>query len=116
MLLVVLANTWIDTDPDGLTRAAGAIVLTTIAGGAIWCGLWALLSKTFTRQSHFGWHVRVFVIASLVTLALAVAAAALRFLVLVAVGHRLQLHRGVRDRGRRRSTSTSSPSSRRASA
>ena len=66
VILVVLANTWIDTDPDGLTRAAGAIVLTTIAGGAIWCGLWALLSKTFTRQSHFGWHVRVFVIASLV--------------------------------------------------
>ena len=61
VLLVVLANTWIDTDPDGLARAAGAIVLTTIAGGAIWCGLWALLSKTFTRQSHFGWHVRVFV-------------------------------------------------------
>ena len=71
VLAVVLANTWIDTDPDGLARAAGAIVLTTIAGGAIWCGLWALLSKTFTRQSHFGWHVRVFVIASLVTLALA---------------------------------------------
>jgi hypothetical protein len=71
VLAIVLANTWIDTDPDGLARAAGAIVLTTIAGGAIWCGLWALLSKTFTRQSHFGWHVRVFVIASLVTLALA---------------------------------------------
>src|SRR4029078_2153058 len=34
------------------------------------CGLWALLSKTFTRQSHFGWHVRVFVVASLVLLAL----------------------------------------------
>ena len=72
VLVVVLANTWIDTDPDNLSRAAGAIVLTTIAGGAIWCGLWALLSKTFTRQGHFGWHVRVFVIASLATLALAV--------------------------------------------
>jgi MFS family permease len=72
VLAVVLANTWIDTDPDALARAAGATVLTTIAGGAIWCGLWALLSKTFTRQSHLGWHVRVFVIASLVTLALAV--------------------------------------------
>ena len=72
VLLVVLANTWIDTDPDALARAAGALVLTTITGAAIWCGLWALLSKTFTRQSHFGWHVRVFVIASLATLALAV--------------------------------------------
>jgi hypothetical protein len=67
-----LANTWIDTDPDGLARAAGAIVLTTIAGGAIWCGLWALLSKTFTRQSHFSWHVRVFVVASFVLLILSV--------------------------------------------
>ncbi len=72
VLAVVLANTWVDTDPEGLARAAGTIVLTTIAGGAVWCGLWALLSKTFTRQSHFGWHVRVFVIASLVTLTLAV--------------------------------------------
>jgi hypothetical protein len=72
VIAVVLANTWIDTDPDGLARAAGTMVLTTIAGGAIWCGLWALLSKTFTRQSHFGWHVRVFVLASLATLALAV--------------------------------------------
>ncbi len=72
VLLFVLANAWIDTDPDNLSRAAGAVVLTTITGGAIWCGLWALLSKTFTRQGHFGWHVRVFVIASLATLILAV--------------------------------------------
>ena len=32
VLAVVLANTWIDTDPDNLARAAGAIVLTTLAG------------------------------------------------------------------------------------
>jgi hypothetical protein len=72
VMALVLANTWIDTDPEGLSRSLGAIFLTTIAGGAIWCGLWALLSKTFTRQSHFGWHVRVFVVASLVTLVLGV--------------------------------------------
>ena len=71
VLLFVLANTWIDTDPDNLSRAAGGVVLTTIAAGAIWCGLWALLSKTFTRQGHFGWHVRVFVIATLTTMVLA---------------------------------------------
>ncbi len=71
VMLFVLGNTWIDTDPDNLSRAAGSIVLTTIAAGAIWCGLWALLSKTFTRQGHFGWHVRVFVIASLATMVLA---------------------------------------------
>ena len=72
VIAVVLANVWIDSDPEGLARAAGTILLTTLAAGAIWCGLWALLSKTFTRQSHFGWHVRVFAVASLVTLALAV--------------------------------------------
>jgi len=72
VLAIVLANVWIDTDPEALARAAGGVVLTMIAGGALWCGLWALLSKTFTRQSHFGWHVRVFVAASLVLLALSV--------------------------------------------
>ena len=72
VLAVVLATAWVETDPEALVRAAGMVVLSTIAGGAIWCGLWALLSKTFTRQSHFGWHVRVFVVASLVLLALSV--------------------------------------------
>ena len=72
VLLVVLATTWVETDPEPFVRSAGMAVLTTIAGGAIWCGLWALLSKTFTRQGHFGWHVRVFVVASLVLLGLSV--------------------------------------------
>ena len=72
VLALVLANAWIDTDPEGMARSLGAIFLTTIASGAIWCGLWSLLSKTFTRQSHFGWHVRVFVTAGVVMLVLAV--------------------------------------------
>jgi hypothetical protein len=72
VLAAVLFNTWLDTDPDALGRTAGTVLLTTILAGAMWCGLWALLSKTFTRQSHFGWHVRVFVVASLVTLVLSV--------------------------------------------
>jgi len=72
VLAVVLATAWVETDPEAVVRSAGMVVLSTIAGGAIWCGLWALLSKTFTRQSHFGWHVRVFVVASLVLLALAI--------------------------------------------
>ncbi|MGZ8260453.1 MAG: FHA domain-containing protein [Caldimonas sp.] len=79
VLLAVLANTWLDTDPEALARSAGGVVLTTIAGGALWCGLWALLSKTFTRQSHFGWHVRVFVVASLALLALSVVPPLLAF-------------------------------------
>jgi len=72
VLAVVLATAWVETDPEAVVRSAGMVVLSTIAGGAIWCGLWALLSKTFTRQSHFGWHVRVFVVASLALLALSV--------------------------------------------
>jgi hypothetical protein len=70
LLACVLFNTYIDTDPDGLARAAGGSVLTVLAGGAIWCGFWALLSKIFAHVGHVGWHVRVFVIASLVTVAL----------------------------------------------
>jgi len=79
VLAIVLANTWIDTDPEALARSVGAVLLTTIAGGAIWCGLWALLSKTFTRQGHFGWHVRVFVVASLALLVLSVLPALFAF-------------------------------------
>ena len=95
-------------------RAASATrCSTTLAGGAIWCGAWALLSKTFTRQSHFGWHLRVFVVASLALLALDVRAGAARVRVLVAVGHRLRVRRRLRDRRRARSTSTCSRSSRR---
>jgi len=72
VLAAVLFNTWIDTDPDTLGRTAGTVLLTTVFAGAVWCGLWALLSKTVSRQGHFAWHVRVFVIASLVTLVLSV--------------------------------------------
>ncbi|MDQ6627843.1 MAG: hypothetical protein M3Z29_05235 [Pseudomonadota bacterium] len=72
LLGLVLVNTFIDSDPDNLARASSGALLMALAGGAVWCGLWALLSKIFARQSHFGWHVRVFVIASLATLALGV--------------------------------------------
>lgn len=70
VLLVVLFNAYLDNDPDGLGRTLGVIVLTTLSGGAIWCAFWALLSKIFARQSNFGWHVRVFVVASLAMLAI----------------------------------------------
>ena len=65
-ICVVLFSTYLDTDPDGLARAIGTSVLGTLTVAALWCGFWALLSKIFARQSSFGWHVRVFVIASLV--------------------------------------------------
>jgi len=65
LLAALLFNTYLDSDPDGLSRAAGAMMLSALVGGAIWCGAWALLSKTFTRQAHFGWHVRVFLFAGI---------------------------------------------------
>ena len=71
LLAGVLFNTYLDTDPDDMTRGVGNALLTALSGGAIWCGFWALLSKIFARQAHFGWHVRVFVVASLVSIVIA---------------------------------------------
>lgn len=72
VLAAVAANAWIDSDPEGLFRAVGTALTSALLGASLWCGLWALLSKTFTRQGHLDWHVRVFVLASLASLALGV--------------------------------------------
>lgn len=58
-------NTWLDSDPEVFLRALGSTALATLMGSAIWIGLWSLLSKLFTRQTHAGWHLRVFVLSSL---------------------------------------------------
>ena len=63
-------NTYLESDPDTFVRTLGNTLLAALTGAALWCGAWALLSKTITRQSHAGWHLRVFVIASLALLAL----------------------------------------------
>ena len=65
LLAGVLFSSYLDTDPDRLTRVVGNTLLTTLSVAALWCGAWALLSKTFTRQAHFGWHLRVFVLAGI---------------------------------------------------
>lgn len=68
-LLVLLAalsfNTWLETDPDNLGRSLGGMLVATASGMAVWVGLWALLSKTFTRQTWLGWHLKVFLFASI---------------------------------------------------
>ncbi|MEP7102533.1 MAG: FHA domain-containing protein [Burkholderiales bacterium] len=74
-----LFTTYLDTDPEGLTRALGSALLTGLVTAAVWCIAWALMSKTFTRQAHFGWHVRVFVFASLALLAVTALANLLAF-------------------------------------
>jgi len=80
VLLAALAfNTYLETDPQGMGRAIASTLITAIGGAAIWCSAWALLSKTFTRQSHFGWHLRVFLYSSIALLALSALAPALGF-------------------------------------
>ena len=64
----VLFTNYLNSDPEGLARAAGGALLTGFVGAAVWCGAWALMSKTFTRQAHFGWHLRVFLFASIALL------------------------------------------------
>ena len=69
LLAAMMFNTYLDTDPDTQVRAYAGLLLAAIAVTAVWCGLWALLSKTFTRQSRFGWHLRVFLFAGITLLA-----------------------------------------------
>ena len=61
--------TWLDSDPDTFARALGAAALTAVMGAAIWIALWSLLSKTFTRQTASGWHLKVFLFGSLAWMA-----------------------------------------------
>lgn len=80
LLLAGLAfSTYLESDPDNFARAAGNTLLAALSGAAVWCGAWALLSKTITRQGHFGWHLRVFTIAGLALLALAAVPGLLAF-------------------------------------
>jgi hypothetical protein len=61
---------YLTNDPDTFGRAAGSTVLGAIVGIALWCGAWAMLSKIFTRQAHFGWHLRVTLFAGLTLMVL----------------------------------------------
>jgi hypothetical protein len=64
-LATLLFSTWLDTDPDELTRALGGVLVSMLSAGLAWCAAWSLLSKIFTRRSHFWWHVRVLLLAVL---------------------------------------------------
>ena len=68
LFALLMFNTYLDTDPDGLGRASTALLLSVVSVTAVWCGLWSLLSKTFTRQARFGWHLRVFLFAGILLL------------------------------------------------
>lgn len=69
LALGTLFGTWLGTDPVGDGRALGTALLSLLVGGAAWCAVWALLTKTFTRQARFGWHLRVFLFGSVALMA-----------------------------------------------
>jgi hypothetical protein len=70
LLAGLTLNTWLDADPDTFWRALGSMGLAAVVAGLGWCGAWALLSKLFTRQARFDWHLKVFGFASVALLAL----------------------------------------------
>ena len=85
--------------PTTWPRASAARCSRRSPARAIWCGAWALLSKIFTRQSHFGWHVRVFADRRAWRCSRSAALPrAARVRAVVAVAHRLQLRRRLRRR------------------
>jgi hypothetical protein len=63
--LVLGFGTWLDSEPDLFVRALGSFAVSALAIGLGWSGLWTLLSKVFTRQGHFGWHLGVMLAAVL---------------------------------------------------
>jgi len=65
VVAVLLFTTWLDADPDDATRALGAMLLTMLVAATAWSAGWSLVSKIFTRRSHFWWHVRVMLIGVL---------------------------------------------------
>ncbi|MBC7734137.1 MAG: FHA domain-containing protein [Bacteriovorax sp.] len=79
LLVAQLFGTYLDVDPDSLARALGSMLMASLAGAVVWCGAWALLSKTFTRQARFGWHLRVFLFASIALLLVSGVPAVLAF-------------------------------------
>jgi hypothetical protein len=79
LLAGLLFDAWLATDPEGQWRALASTLLTTATGTVVWCGLWALLSKTFTRHTRFGWHLRVFLLASIAWLVVQTLPALLAF-------------------------------------
>jgi hypothetical protein len=58
-------SSYLENDPVNFTKALGSLGIYVFGVALGWGGLWTLLSKVFTRQGHFGWHLRVLLIAVL---------------------------------------------------
>ncbi len=65
LLAALLFNTYLASDPDTFISSIGSMLATAGLATAVWCSAWALLSKTFTHQARFLWHVRVFLFAAI---------------------------------------------------
>lgn len=86
LLLLALAvaltlgfNTWLESEPDLLTKSLASFAISALAIGFAWSGVWTLLSKVFAHQGHFGWHLRVMLLAVLAWEAMMVGTALLAF-------------------------------------
>ncbi len=77
--LTLVFSIWLDSDPDNFVRALGSVTVSALTMALGWAGLWTLLSKVFTRESHFGWHLRVLLIAVLTWEAVTLATGLLAF-------------------------------------
>jgi hypothetical protein len=69
LLLVAVAfmfvfETYLEADPALLVRELGGMALVVVGTAMSWCGLWTLMSKVFTHQMPFLWHVRVLLCAT----------------------------------------------------
>ncbi|MBS0434827.1 MAG: FHA domain-containing protein [Proteobacteria bacterium] len=69
LALALAFETWLHSDPDVFARSLGSTALAMVMGAAVWIALWSLLSKLFTRQTHAGWHLKVFLFSSLAWMA-----------------------------------------------
>lgn len=70
---------WLESDPEPYVRSLGTFAISSLGALLAWAGLWTLLSKIFTRQGHFGWHLRVLLTAVLAWQALETGAALIAF-------------------------------------
>jgi hypothetical protein len=59
MAAYLAADTYLSSDSEGHLRALATATLGLAAVVLTWCGAWTLLSKLFTHQGHFTWHLRV---------------------------------------------------------
>jgi hypothetical protein len=64
-MLTLVFGSWLENDPDTFGKALGSLAVYAVGAVLGWSGVWTLLSKVFTRQAHFGWHMSVLLVAVL---------------------------------------------------